>query len=270
MLRTRIYTVLVLLPLLLAALFLASTPWWALMLAPLMLVGAWEWGALAGWRTVGRALYVGGIAAGGAALWHWEYASGTAGGRGAVVVLALSVLFWVLIVPWWLAQGRRVRSPAALAVTGAVLLLPLWSALVQLHAQPWLLLILMAIVWVSDTAAYFCGKRWGRRKLAPAISPGKTREGALGALVAVAVYYLVVSATGLAGPALLAGIVGLGVFLVLALLGIEGDLFESWIKRTAGVKDSGTLLPGHGGVLDRIDALTASMPAAALLLYGVM
>lgn len=270
MLRTRIYTVLVLLPLLLAALFLASTVWWALLLAPLMLVGAWEWGSLAGWHRAGRAYYAVGMVLGGLALWHWGYATGTSAGWVAPLLLALSVAFWVLIAPYWLAQACRVRSAIVLALTGGVLLLPLWLALVLLHAQPWLLLVLMAIVWISDTAAYFCGKRWGQRKLAPSISPGKTREGALGALGAVAVYYSVVSAVGLAGPALWQGIAGFCVFLLLALFGIEGDLFESWIKRTAGVKDSGTLFPGHGGVLDRIDALTASMPAAALLLHGAV
>lgn len=269
MLRTRIYTVLVLLPLLLAALFFASTVWWALLIALMMLVGAWEWGALAGWRIGGRVLYVVAMALGGAALWHWGYAPASAIGWIAPLAWALSVAFWLLMAPWWLAQGWRVRSPAALAMAGAVLLLPLWLALVQLHAQPWLLLILMAIVWLSDTAAYFCGKCWGRRKLAPAISPGKTRAGAWGALGAVAIYFFVVSAVGPSGPTGLQGLAGLGVFLLLALLGIEGDLFESWIKRTAGVKDSGTAFPGHGGVLDRIDALTASMPAAALLLHGM-
>ena len=126
--------------------------------------------------------------------------------------------------------------------------------------------MLMAIVWVSDTAAYFCGRRWGRHKLAVSISPGKTWEGVCGALVAVAGYYWLFNAADVADHAVLQGATGFAGFMVLAVLGIEGDLFESWIKRTAGVKDSGTILPGHGGVLDRIDALTASMPAVALTL----
>jgi phosphatidate cytidylyltransferase len=150
-----------------------------------------------------------------------------------------------------------------------VLLLPLWCALIQLQVRPGQLLMLMAIVWISDTAAYLCGRRWGRRKLAVTVSPGKTWEGVFGALAAVALYYGLISAASLTEHSVLQGISGFAVFIFLAVLGIEGDLFESWIKRTAGVKDSGAVFPGHGGVLDRIDALTASMPVAALLLSGV-
>jgi phosphatidate cytidylyltransferase len=128
------------------------------------------------------------------------------------------------------------------------------------------MLVLMAIVWVSDTAAYFAGHRWGKHKLAVTISPGKTWEGVAGATMGVLLYCVLAGWSGLANHAALRGITGCGVFLLLMVLGIEGDLFESWIKRTAGVKDSGKILPGHGGVLDRIDALTASMPAALLLL----
>ena len=127
----------------------------------------------------------------------------------------------------------------------------------------------MAIVWISDTAAYVCGRCWGRRKLAVTISPGKTWEGAWGALAGVALYYVIIGASGMMTHPVLHGLSGFAIFMVMALLGIEGDLFESWIKRVAGVKDSGAFFPGHGGVLDRIDALTASMPLAALLL-GVM
>jgi phosphatidate cytidylyltransferase len=269
MLKTRIYTVLVLLPLFVAALFYAPVAWWAFLLVPLMLVGAWEWGALAEWRPARRIVYVCMMALGGALLWHFGYGEPQRARTVAVASLGVSLLFWLAVVPLWLANGWRVRAPLAMATAGAILLLPLWLALVQLHAQPWVLLMLMVIVWISDTAAYFCGKRWGRRKLAVSISPGKTWEGVFGALAAVAVYYFLISAAGVAGHAVLQGVTGFGVFLLLALLGIEGDLFESWIKRTAGVKDSGSVFPGHGGVLDRVDALTASMPAAALLLSGM-
>ncbi|HTD89497.1 MAG TPA: phosphatidate cytidylyltransferase [Burkholderiales bacterium] len=269
MLKTRIYTVLVLLPLLIAALFYLPANAWALVLAPLALVSAWEWGALAGWRPAGRLLYVCSITAGGALLWYFGYG----GAPGAYVVATASFgvafLFWLVVAPLWLVKGWRIRSPLILAVTGAVLLLPPWLALIQLQGQPGVLLMLMAIVWISDTAAYFCGKRWGRHKLAETISPGKTWEGVFGAMAGVAIYYVLLSAGGATGHGALQGIMGFGVFLLLTVLGIEGDLFESWIKRTANVKDSGTVFPGHGGVLDRIDALTASMPAAALLLNGM-
>lgn len=268
MLKTRIYTVLVLLPLLLAAVFYAPARAWALLLAVLMLIGAWEWGALAGWRPLWRVIYALFMGLGSLMLWHWLYGSGTRVPGLSRALLGISLAFWLTLVPLWLARGWHVRSPLVLAVCGAVLLLPTWLALLQLQVTPWILLMLMSIVWISDTAAYFCGKRWGRRKLAPSISPGKTWEGVYGALAGVAVYYVLVSALGPPAPPALQGATGCGVFLLLTVLGVEGDLFESWVKRTAGVKDSGTVFPGHGGMLDRIDALLASMPAAALILGG--
>jgi phosphatidate cytidylyltransferase len=122
-------------------------------------------------------------------------------------------------------------------------------------------LLVLLLVWIADTAAYFVGRAWGRRKLAPAISPGKTWEGAIGGAVGVLVYAIILGTfiEGLSWvPYLLAAA-------LLAVLSIVGDLFESAAKRQAAVKDSGTLLPGHGGVLDRIDSATAALPAAALL-----
>jgi phosphatidate cytidylyltransferase len=144
-----------------------------------------------------------------------------------------------------------------------------WVAIVDLQARsPWLVLAAMAVVWVADIAAYFAGRRFGKRKLAPAISPGKTWEGVWGALVAVAAYGLVIaslgpyaSAWGTLGPAATFAFVAF--LLLLAAISVVGDLFESLLKRQAGVKDSGALLPGHGGVLDRVDALLAAMPLAA-------
>jgi phosphatidate cytidylyltransferase len=268
MLKTRIYTLLVLLPLFVAALFYLPLAAWALLLVPLMLIGAWEWSVLSGWRTAGRVLYVFLIAVGGLLLWWFGVDDTQSAGTVAMASLGISVAFWLVIVPLWLANGWRVRSPLALAIAGAILLLPLWLALVRLQWQPRVLLMLMIIVWISDTAAYFCGRLWGKRKLAVSISPGKTWEGVFGAAAGVSVYYFALSAAGVTGHAVLQGVTGFGVFLLLTALGIEGDLFESWIKRTAGVKDSGTAFPGHGGVLDRIDALTASMPAAALLVMS--
>ena len=123
-------------------------------------------------------------------------------------------------------------------------------------------LAVMGIVWVADTAAYFAGRAFGRHKLAPHVSPGKTWEGVGGAVLGVTGYWLVLSAIA---PAQ-AGRMPVGLLLPLVLLAVSvyGDLFESWVKRMAGQKDSGTLLPGHGGLLDRIDALTSALPFAAL------
>jgi len=133
----------------------------------------------------------------------------------------------------------------------------------------------MAVVWIADTAAYFAGRAFGRHKLAPQVSPGKTWEGVYGALAAVAVYALaLVPLAAAAGHSGEVSAVAVGVWvacaLVLVALSVEGDLFESLLKRHAEVKDSGRLLPGHGGVLDRIDALLAAMPAAALLAHAYL
>jgi len=131
-------------------------------------------------------------------------------------------------------------------------------------------LLLLGAVWIADTAAYFAGRRFGSRKLAPRISPGKTIEGLVGAYVAVLVYVVVV--LRLFQPdAELAGYLALVVFgFILTSLSVEGDLFESWFKRQAGAKDSGDLLPGHGGLLDRIDSVTATMPFAVLFFAGML
>ncbi len=160
---------------------------------------------------------------------------------------------------------------------GVVVLLATWIALVELRAHtPWLVLAAMAVVWIADTAAYFTGRRFGKRKLAAEISPGKTWEGVWGGLAAVAAYAAVVATLASADSpaaqrvAAVAAVVACAI--LLAGVSVVGDLFESLMKRQAGVKDSGTLLPGHGGVLDRVDALLAAMPFAALaaLAYGEM
>jgi len=155
-----------------------------------------------------------------------------------------------------------------MAVLGTIAVLALWMAIVQLQARsPWLLLAVMMVVWIADTAAYFSGRRFGRRKLAPAISPGKSWEGVYGALICVFAYaVLLLSFSPLAAQATLSRPLVAAFALVLAMLSVVGDLFESWLKRQAGVKDSGTTLPGHGGVLDRIDALLPAMPAATLFI----
>jgi phosphatidate cytidylyltransferase len=147
-----------------------------------------------------------------------------------------------------------------LVVAGWVVLVPASLALATL--EPRRLLAVLALVWVADSAAYFVGRAWGRHKLAPSISPGKTWEGALGGVAGALVWAIICRSVfeDAAWPAYLAAAA------LLAAASIVGDLFESAAKRRAGVKDSGTLLPGHGGILDRIDSATAVLPLAALLL----
>jgi phosphatidate cytidylyltransferase len=177
----------------------------------------------------------------------------------------MAIAFWFLVAPVWLWRGWHVRDWRILALTGWILIVPTWLALVRLQQWPWVLLAVLGVVWIADIAAYFAGHVWGRRKLAPAISPGKTWEGVAGAVLGVAVYHALVWHFGFSAVAPQAAIAAMFLVVCLLPLSILGDLFESWIKRKAGVKDSGRLLPGHGGVLDRIDALTATLPLAAFV-----
>jgi phosphatidate cytidylyltransferase len=160
-----------------------------------------------------------------------------------------------------------------LAATGVLVLVPTWLAMVALRElSPYTLLHVMALVWAADSVAYFVGRRYGKHKLAPGISPGKTWEGVLGGFAGVAIYLaltallVVTQARSASLPLPFVVVVVLGAPLTAA--SIIGDLFESWMKRQAGLKDSGSLLPGHGGVLDRIDALTASLPVAAAAVFA--
>ena len=175
-------------------------------------------------------------------------------------VFGMAAVFWLLVAPLWLARGMSVDRRDGLLLAGFIVVLPAALAMTWLDAQR--LLVVLVLVWVADSAAYFVGRAWGRHKLAPAISPGKTWEGAAGGMAGALVYAIICKrffddvgwAAYLAAAALL------------ALLSIVGDLFESAAKRRAGVKDSGALLPGHGGMLDRIDSATAVLPLAALLM----
>ena len=261
---TRLITAGALLAVFVSALFFLSGAGWTALLVLALAVAAWEWGSLSGLGGSARHAYSGVLCVTALALW-------LAGGQVTNLHAAVYVAgcgFWLIAVPAWLAAGWKVRSKAALGATGWFALVPAWLALTQLQAQPWRLLAVLAIIWVADTAAYLCGRAWGRNKLAPSISPAKTWEGVAGAVAAVAVYYAVLSAAvpdwtwwqGPWGVVLFAGVI---------LMAVVGDLFESWMKRQAGVKDSGSLLPGHGGVLDRVDSIASSLPFAALLMLHV-
>lgn len=265
MLKARVITALVMVTALLAGIFLLPPAGWLLFGVLICTAAAWEWGAFA--RLSGKARLALAAAFGFACL-ALGYLGGLHLGTANVAVLAplylLSALFWVLVAPAWLAHRWRLDNlPVAIAV-GAIVLLPTAIALVQLRSVgPWALLGAMAVVWVADIAAYFCGRAFGRHKLAPEISPGKTWEGAAGGALAVLIYGFAVwsAQDGGIGPEPLVG--GLAL-LAWTALSIIGDLFESLLKRQAGLKDSSKLLPGHGGVLDRVDSLTSTLPLVAL------
>jgi phosphatidate cytidylyltransferase len=234
-------------------------------------VGAHEWAGLAGLSGPRSLVLVGAtVIVGLALLFAGAFRRGWPAAT-VVVVCGVATLFWLVVAPIWLARRAPPQSRSVRAVAGCVVLVGAWVAVVQLQARsPWLVLAAMAVVWIADSAAYFTGRAFGRRKLAPHVSPGKSWEGVYGGLAAVALYALVVATLlfrarhpAVASASAIAALVLCAV--ALAALSVVGDLVESLLKRSAGVKDSGTLLPGHGGVLDRIDALLAAMPPSALI-----
>jgi phosphatidate cytidylyltransferase len=258
MLKARVVTALLLLAGLLAALLLLPDMVVGILFAGIAALAGWEWSGLMQARQRIRIAFAGLVML--VCLLSW-----TVQAQSFPLLWVVAAIFWMGIVPFWLAG--RWRSGAWGHIVGLVLLVPAWAALVALHERaPALLLAVMALVWVADIGAYFSGRALGRHKLAPSISPGKTWEGVGGAVVSVLLY-------GMAMTIFLPMLRGierhwLVVFLLmLTTISIVGDLFESLIKRQAGMKDSSQLLPGHGGILDRIDSLLSALPLSALSLY---
>lgn len=269
MLRSRLFTAIVLLGVFLACLFLLPDAGFAVLAGVIATLAAWEWAGLVSFGD--RARY--GFAAACGMLYAalgLAFATQHLDQTAAAALYGLATGFWLLIAPAWLVRGVRLESPLLAVTIGALVIIPAALALAGLRGHsPALLLALLALVWVADSAAYFAGRRFGRHKLAPSISPGKTWEGVAGGLAASIAYAIILAIAvprGLPAPD---GAAWAGYVLIAALLcalGVVGDLFESAVKRCAGVKDSGSLLPGHGGVLDRIDSATATLPVAALAL----
>jgi len=268
MLKERLLTVAVLLPLFLGLMFFAPNGLWSAAIGAATAVAAIEWARLCRLRTGGQLAFATIVAASGAACLALGAYTGWQSLQVAILqgILGLALIFWTIVVPSWLYFDWHVRRQELLLGVGWLVLVPAWLAATTLQRTPLLLFLALSVVWLADTAAYFAGRRFGRRSLAPRISPGKTIEGLIGAYVFVLVYVLALSVV--LQPAAAAGErTALLIFaLVLTTLSVLGDLFESWMKRQVGAKDSGHLLPGHGGVLDRIDSMTAAMPFAALYL----
>lgn len=256
MLKARVVTALLLVAGFLAVLFLLPVWMAGLVFALVAALGGWEWAGLMRASQRGRIAF--GLLVFGLCLLFW-----TSPEQGFPLLWGLSAAFWLLFALPWISW----RKSAACATVGLVVLLPTWAALVALQARgPELLLAVMALVWVADIAAYFAGRAFGKHKLAPAISPGKTWEGVGGAVLGVLAY-------GFAVAHFLPQLAGIdplplvAILLLLTALSIIGDLFESLAKRQADIKDSSNLLPGHGGILDRIDSLTSTLPLVALLFW---
>lgn len=255
--KQRILTGLVLGGVFLAALLGLPTPAWGAVMLGVVALGAWEWAGLVKFGARSRIGYA--LATPILALLIYQIAP-------RELIAGIAVVFWLLLAPLWLARGWPVSGGIGGALLGWLLLVPTAYAAVHLHGHsPSFLLACILFAVIADSAAYFSGRRFGRHKLAPRISPGKSWEGALGAAVAVAIYAALIGVFALGESAENTARL-LGYALILFVASILGDLFESHAKRQAGIKDSGNWLPGHGGVLDRIDSLSAVLPLALCFL----
>ncbi len=271
MTRTRVIAALAMTPIAIAAILLLPTPWLVALAAILFLAGLWEWFRLADIddtlaRTV---LLVVNMALMVAIVWG----SRTSGGLSYVllqIMIVVGVAWWLLAMLWLrhfeFASNHETHARVFKLAAGTLAIVPAWCALAVLHGSDpnghrWLFVALM-IVWAADSGAYFAGRRFGKRKLAPRISPNKTVEGLLGGVASGLVVALAFAP--FAGATLRELPAVALVAIVAVLFSVVGDLFESLLKRHVGAKDSGDLIPGHGGILDRIDGVVAALPVFAL------
>ena len=272
MTRTRVIAALILTPVAVASILLLPTPWMVALAALVFLGGLWEWFRLADIEdTLARSvLLVVNLGLMVAIVWS----SRTSEGFSYVLLQVMTVIgvAWWLLALLWLrhfefgadhgATHARVFKLAA----GTLAIVPAWCALGVLHgSEPnghrWLF-VALAVVWAADSGAYFAGRHYGKRKLSPRISPNKTIEGLVGGLLcglAVALAFAPMAGASL-GQLPLVGLAAVAA----VLFSVVGDLFESLLKRHVGAKDSGDLIPGHGGILDRIDGVVAALPVFAL------
>jgi len=281
LLKSRLITALILIPIVIAALFLLPPPGFAIVTLAVCMLAAWEWGQFAGlasrsqrvWLAVLCGLLLAVMMFTLPAYHHSVHLTQIAGSLWAALVWWIAALLLVLTYPGSAALWRRSRVLRLLF--GVLTIVPFfWGmvALRQYHYETdhfsgaWWLLYVMLLVWGADSGAYMFGRLFGKHKLAPKVSPGKTWEGFFGGLVTSAV---IAWLFGLWAPLSISPGVLLTCSLVAALASVLGDLTESMFKREAGIKDSGQLIPGHGGILDRIDSLTAAVPVFACLLLLV-
>jgi len=263
MFKERLITALVLAPLALGAVFLLPLLPFSILMGLLVLLGGWEWSNLALIRRTHRVLYVVSLAL---LLLATDYLLRWV----EMPVLVLASLFWIFALTrvGRYPQTRGFDCTPSKILIGYLVLIPAWVSMVGMKAHPQgtlLIVMLFLLVWGADVGAYFAGKRFGRNKLIPKVSPGKTREGVLGGLavcVLVAISFSILSKLSFGATLSL-----LLLALVTGMVSVLGDLFESMFKRERGIKDSGRILPGHGGILDRIDSLTAAAPIFLLGQY---
>lgn len=261
MLMQRVITAVILAPLAVAGFVFLDGPWFALFVGVIVTLAAWEWARLGGETSQkGRIIYAAAVALLLAGLYRDAWP--------AQYVLLPALAWWIVatVLIMRYPKGRGLWSGSMICqLFGLLVLLPAWYGLVWLKAQEfglWLILATMILVWGADIGAYFAGKTWGRRKLRPAVSPGKTLEGLLGGVVLTQL--LTLAALMYLDWDLRSVLLGMLGALLVVLFSVVGDLTESLFKREQGLKDSSNLLPGHGGVMDRVDSLTAAIPVFAL------
>jgi phosphatidate cytidylyltransferase len=250
------------------AVFKFSISNFSIVLLVIILAGAWEWSSLAGFENKrDRFIYSMMVLVLIFTLWPLVYVHSIIINK----LLVTTVVFWLLALLWILCYASKPTNrnrALIIAAAGLFVLVTTWASLVVLRTEFGLgyVLFLLLLVWSADTGAFFAGQRWGRHKMAKTISPGKTWEGATGgAVVTLMLAFTGEEALGWTGPRIW--------FVMLCMItmafSILGDLFESMIKRQIGYKDSSALLPGHGGILDRLDSLTAAAPVFLIGLYGI-
>lgn len=269
MLKTRVITAVVLAILIVGAVLHLPPVGSAALLGGFVIIAAWEWSGLIGWtRKSWKIAYSVVLAVLAYCVWRWNET-----GPLFPYLNLLAVVWWsiaaILVVAAQLQRLGRFVGLAANGICGLVVLLPAWSGVVwMLENDRAMLLTIFALIWVTDGAAFFVGKRWGRRRLASHVSPGKTWEGVAGGLGSGTICAVIISNTVVLSDAARIAFIVIAVAAIVA--SVVGDLFESMLKRHIGVKDSGQILPGHGGVMDRIDGFVAAAPIfVAGLYYGV-
>lgn len=257
MLRQRVITAAVGILALIVVVFLLPAPIALACYALAILFAAWEWSALV--RLDGHLARVGYVLAIAGLM---TLAARYSGSAEPYRLLLLATAGWWTVALLWLAFLPQAVNRTATAVAGVLVLVPAWTALKRLQVEergPELVFYVLCLVWAADIGAYFIGRRFGQRRLAPRVSPSKTWEGVAGGLIGAAII-AAVGAEIFAAPKLEFVLLSIAV----AVASIIGDLTESMFKRFAGLKDSGNFIPGHGGILDRIDSVTAAVPLFAL------
>ena len=268
MLKTRIITAICLIAVFIPALFYLANQAWAILVGLVALFALNEWAEMIGVKSPVKWLYLLLGLFVGAYFFKDIFLNQYNNGIGLTRIIGFWVaLFWFFVAPFFLAK-KLYAQRWLLAPLGLFLTLALWLGFVwgKIH-DPHLLFVLLSTIWVADSAAYFAGKNFGKHKLAPNISPGKTWEGVAGAVIGVTFYSIFLQQIGYPKPTL--AFASIPIFIIVALLGVIGDLFESLIKRQFHLKDSGNCIPGHGGIWDRVDGVVSSLPVTLYLMDAI-